>query len=237
MEEWNISKKVKCLLTDNGANFRCAAKLLEASNSIEDSVRCSCHTLQLTIADAVFNNPQSSPLINLVRDLVNRIRDSPLLLSEFEKIQAVFEARERTYKPAVLVKDVVTRWNSTQAMIGSFLHKEQIIQLFLHHDSNVLPTNQQWEQLSELKTLLQPLAIATRTLEGEKYPTLGSICPVIRSVKEALSARYQFRHPEVVRLQNDPGQEINERPLENMASFCVDRMPCGPMMEATSVFG
>lgn len=75
-------------------------------------VKCGCHTLQLAISDSLKSNVA---FVQEVRNLVKYLRTP------------IYRNKLKTRKIKVPVIDVVTRWNSTYAMIKSFLDIREFI--------------------------------------------------------------------------------------------------------------
>jgi hypothetical protein len=51
--EYALDDKLDSISSDNGANFVKAVKELVVAGVAEESMRCSCHTLQLSIKNSI----------------------------------------------------------------------------------------------------------------------------------------------------------------------------------------
>lgn len=51
--DWSLGDKLDGIASDSGSNFRSAVKMLVEDGVAEESIRCSCHTLQLSIKGAI----------------------------------------------------------------------------------------------------------------------------------------------------------------------------------------
>ncbi|KYN06411.1 Zinc finger BED domain-containing protein 4, partial [Cyphomyrmex costatus] len=88
-----------------------------------------------------------------------------------------------------LKQDVPTRWNSTFYMIERFLLlREYIYPVMLKCPTfPEMITNDKFEILKDVITILQPIELVTKKISGDKYPTVSIIIPIIRCMKESLS--------------------------------------------------
>jgi hypothetical protein len=91
--EWSLSGRTFAAVTDNGANF---VKGVRIWSHISERLRCSIHTLQLALKDAV--NPKKEShlpywvtLIKKVRSLVKKVRMSTLLSQSLRTMQKEVE--------------------------------------------------------------------------------------------------------------------------------------------------
>ena len=76
-----------------------------------------------------------------------------------------------------LTKDVVTRWNSTYFMLKRIIELEEPVKFVLIQAgrADLSPSDEQWEVAKQLCALLRPFSVVNDILQGEKYPTLGSV--------------------------------------------------------------
>ena len=76
-----------------------------------------------------------------------------------------------------LIKDVVTRWNSTYFMLKRIIELDESVKFVLMQAgrADLSPSDQQWEIAKQLCALLRPFAVVNDILQGEKYPTLGCV--------------------------------------------------------------
>ena len=87
-----------------------------------------------------------------------------------------------------LIKDICTRWNSTMYMLQRCLLLKNAINHVLAESkyANLVPTGEQWLAAEKLCALLKPFQIATDFLQGEIYPTLGSVSRIITTLVQGL---------------------------------------------------
>ena len=136
----------------------------------------------------------------MFRTIVNLIMDSPILLKalrdkqndpslhfnfEFESTVEDIETDNDQFiteylhwgNTRKLTKNVVTRWNSTYFMLKRIIELEEPVKFVLIQAgrADLSPSDEQWEVAKQLCALLRPFAVVNDILQGEKYPTLGSV--------------------------------------------------------------
>jgi len=74
-------------------------------------------------------------------------------------------------KVVILIQDVVTRWNSTLAMVERLTqHKDNILQTLKSHKHKLqLPAEAEWEKLVKIKQLLAPCKEITKFHDQLSY--------------------------------------------------------------------
>ena len=79
-------------------------------------------------------------------------------------------------------------WNSTLYMLQRCLLLKNAINHVLAESkyANLVPTGEQWLAAEKLCALLKPFQIATDFLQGEIYPTLGSVSRIITTLVQGL---------------------------------------------------
>jgi hypothetical protein len=136
------------------------------------------------------------------RALIRLIKRSSILMQFIQETKQPFGINRQ------FVLDCITRWNSTNYMIETFLlHKRVLLTLF--DQKRVLPitksqkdrltdlefSTDQWEILSILYRVLEPFADATTFLSGSKYPTIGLCLFTIRTLQEYLERDNSHENP------------------------------------------
>ena len=85
-----------------------------------------------------------------------------------------------------IIKDIVTRWNSTYYMLERCMTLEPFIkEVCREFNMKPVPSTQEWEAASKLCKLLKPFREMSVFFEGEKYPTLCSISRLITTLNSA----------------------------------------------------
>ncbi|XP_064464290.1 zinc finger BED domain-containing protein 4-like [Ornithodoros turicata] len=178
--EWSIDTHA-CpvyIVTDNARNMKAAIREL---GWCERS--CMAHTLQLVISDAKDCTRGIQDLCKKARAVVGHYKHSTQAHGRLD------EYRRKSGKAPLHVKqDVETRWNSEFLMLDRLLElKEAICVDFASHDMPVDGlTASDWRQMKEYVGTLKPLADATTTAGGDKYPTLSSQIPILYCIFEHL---------------------------------------------------
>jgi hypothetical protein len=197
IRKWELDWKLSAITTDNGSNMVSALKLLK--NSLEiDRIPCSAHTFQLCIKKALNYNDEIKALVLRAKRLINFF-SSPKQLEALEKQQErMKEEYPKVLKPTF---DVITRWNSTfKAWVRLLELKKAIILLTMHMELNsdrevkkdakklksFLLSNQEWELIEKLVSILSHFDTITTTLSGKNFVTLSLIFPLISYLKKKL---------------------------------------------------
>eukprot|EP00731_Ephydatia_muelleri_P015654 Em0009g78a len=232
-KDFFLADRLDAVTTDNGTNFVRAVDLMLSQNITEEHVRCACHTLQLSIKNALEFIKPVAELIDLFKRIVNTISGSPVLLkalrdkqnnpnlafqfeSQHDEAQSIDE--EDGYDDSIaqdelqtsievgiddslmnceylhwgrtkkLIKDIVTRWNSTYDMLQRALELKEAIDFVLidtgRHD--ICPSYEHWRSALMLCNFLKPFAVVTDILQGEKYPTLGCVSRYVSYLQQGL---------------------------------------------------
>ena len=91
--------------------------------------------------------------------------------------------RSHTFK---LIKDIVTRWNSTYYMLARCVLLAVPLRKLIEELGLEGPTNDDWSAAQLLCHFMKPFQVVTDYLQGEKYPTLGQF------VQKAITAYLVF---------------------------------------------
>ncbi|KAK6471947.1 zinc finger BED domain-containing protein 1-like [Huso huso] len=132
---------------------------------------CLAHTLQLTLKDA-FKHPSSGNVISRARSLVNTVRKSSV-------------ATEKMISKCgkTLIKDCVTRWNSTLNMMKRLLETKIVLhQVFDELGIDTLLTSD-WSKLEQLVKLFEPFAVHTDQLQTDSQ-SLSEVVPCLSDYAE-----------------------------------------------------
>ena len=74
-----------------------------------------------------------------------------------------------------LIKDVITRWNSTYYMLARCVLLEVPLRKLVEELGLEGPADNDWSTAQLLCHFMKPFQVVTDYLQGEKYPTLGSL--------------------------------------------------------------
>ncbi|XP_035989501.1 zinc finger BED domain-containing protein 1 [Fundulus heteroclitus] len=107
MEEWGISGKVTCIVTDGAPNMVACVRDLKLRHHI-----CVAHTLNLIVKRALDHQPALSGLRAKARKLVGYFRSSTTAKEKLTQVQ-----HQLGMQATKLMQEVETRWNSTYLML------------------------------------------------------------------------------------------------------------------------
>ncbi|XP_020296595.1 zinc finger BED domain-containing protein RICESLEEPER 3-like, partial [Pseudomyrmex gracilis] len=188
LQEFDIKKnQIYSITTDNGRNILKAVELISDENDVEVdeererfsnesydnnneqcvddviqnfcneyqniiSVKCAAHTLQLAVKDYLAEN--KIELIHHARQVVKTLRTST-----FRYTLQHLHLR----KPQM---DVPTRWNSTYQMLERLLEHKDFCKENLK--GPLALTEEEWNEIQELISILKPLSKTTLTMQTEQ---------------------------------------------------------------------
>ena len=168
---------VACIIHDNASNMEVAMQKLGIPH-----LGCAGHTLQLSVNDGL-KLPELSKTLGRCRNLV--FHHSVLANDALQKRQKQENPHK---KPLSLIQDVCMRWNSTYFLLDRLIDLRLplygvLYDLSKEKDSKNLEMSvNDWAVAEGLVKILKPLHIATQTISGEYYPTLGNVYPIISSL-------------------------------------------------------
>lgn len=159
------------LITDNGANIKCAREKISRKYPHIVEYGCSCHMLNLIIED-IFKVESLRRFKQHLTSIVTEIKNSHFLHSAFERIQ---RSKQNTF--TTLKLPVKTRWNSMVTCLNSFIVNKNSLQSLVIEDNHdiqdiikestvtALLNNDFWEKIIRLHALLSPVAKWTTFFE------------------------------------------------------------------------
>ncbi|GFR84459.1 zinc finger BED domain-containing protein 4 [Elysia marginata] len=178
IHDWGLQEKVFAIVTDNASNMVAAVNLLKVRH-----VPCYAHTLNLVVNDTLKELPHLSALRKKVRGIVSHFHSSVKSSEELEQAQ-----RQQGADPLKLIIEVDTRWNSTFYMFERYLklHKEVTTALCLVGKKDMCLEEVDMVHMKEAVDALQPFAMATTEMSGEKFTTLSFVVPMVQMLHECL---------------------------------------------------
>ena len=114
MSEFELTGKINACVHDNARNMEAAGDICEEWTDIG----CFGHTFQLCIKP-MFDITQVSKTVSRCRKLVGNLKHSTTVTAEFRRRQLLLNVP--------LVQDVITRWNSPQAMMKRLYEQGRVI--------------------------------------------------------------------------------------------------------------
>ena len=201
IERFSLDNRVFAAVTDNGSNF---TKAVRINSQVAEGLRCAIHTLQLSLGDAAEQFVDFRNLCRDVQALVCRIRNSHLLSAELLDIQvekaattintlaaADADAAVATSpstsasarRPLVLRHHVDTRFNSfCTVFLRLIAVRSAVVELCTNHAeelSRLALTDDQWELITEVVQVLEPVKGVCEILEASASPTLSLLIPLL----------------------------------------------------------
>ena len=194
--DMHLENKVIAITTDNGSNIVSGCKKLvehfNPGNEITGLThyRCSAHIINLAVNEGL-SISQSS--IKKLRKFVKKIRESALLIDDLKHI---FQSDGKAFLRPQL--DIKTRWNSTFEMINRAIEIKLQLETLKVRQSNLLssywPTDQEWNELHDIKEILSEFAMATTELSGQTYPTAAHVRILFLSLISYLNSQNDPNH-------------------------------------------
>ena len=89
--------------------------------------------------------------------------------------------------PRRVTQDVETRWWSTYAMLESLLYLKQPMVAYKDKlPKDCVLTDEQWAVLATIASVLQPMMIVQKNLEGDHYVTGSLMIPFVHDIRQGL---------------------------------------------------
>lgn len=175
-EEWDLLKKIICIVTDNAYNIVKACEILKIRN-----LPCYAHTLNLVVHDGL-KADCIKDVFHTCKDIVKYFKSSDLATSTLKKEQNLPE-------PLKLIQECPTRWNSSLYMFRRILELNEAIARSLL-SLRKAPQPLTIEHVCILKDIIKVLSCceqATEKLSGANYVTSSLIIPITFGIYRQLS--------------------------------------------------
>lgn len=173
---WNAKDKFHTIVHDNGANIVKATK-----DAGLNHLRCTSHTLQLIIIEAMKQQRAVIDAVALGRKIVGHFQHSALACDKLRDLQGGLGIPQKK-----LVQDIATRWNSTYYMLESVLEQRKALIVYqADHDKLPKLNENQWTLIDKTVKLLCPFEELTKELS--KHTACASfVIPAVRLLKSAI---------------------------------------------------
>ncbi|XP_018369740.1 PREDICTED: zinc finger BED domain-containing protein 4-like [Trachymyrmex cornetzi] len=179
-ETWDISRKIKVIVSDNGSNIVSAINM-----SPWHQIFCFAHTLNLVAQSALKNIDSIVNVLQKCRNIVIVFKNSNTTAELLRKEQI----RQGIVTPLSLKRDVPTRWNSTYLMLSRIIELRNILPAVLTARKDVsLIAYEEWEMIVGIVNVLKPVYQATKEMSGEHYVTISKVIPILGCINSALKA-------------------------------------------------
>ena len=174
-EEWNISSKVCCVVTDNANNIVAAVKKNKWNH-----LPCFAHTLNLIISNSLHDVPEISVIIQSVKNVVSYFNISSLAAEKLNEIQTRLNIDNHK-----LIQQVEMRWNSVFYMLEQIIEQEEAVctTLCLLDKSELLISTATIEVIKEAVEILRPFEEVTREVSSDKYISASKIIPLSKALQ------------------------------------------------------
>lgn len=201
--KWNILQKITTIVSDNGSNIKCA--IIEFLKKRHHP--CVAHTLNLSVNDAINNNPEFQYILKKCKTIVGHFNHSALSCSKLKSVQ------EQMGFPVLKVKqDVATRWNSSLIMLERLLKLKDALSITMTKIEKApeFLDASEWAIVEEAISVLKPLEVMTAALSADKYVTLSTVIPLVRGLQYSLNNLKTKSHVCLI-LRNNLVETVNRR--------------------------
>ena len=205
--EWGVPiSKIRCIVTDNGANMVAGAKAVVGERN---HLPCFAHTINLVV-QTVLENKFVKEIVIKVREIVKWIKNSVINSDKLRKIQIDTGIPEGSVQKMIL--DVETRWNSLYYMLQRFVDMLRIVTVIVIEGKNApaLPSGNEIEAVKEIILLLKPFESITKELSGENYITISKVIPMISCLMSQLNS-FSPKIQSVSELRGSLIKEVDKR--------------------------
>ncbi|KAJ8333934.1 hypothetical protein SKAU_G00412530 [Synaphobranchus kaupii] len=171
LDEYSIKREaVIAVTTDNASNYiNAVEKHLGAV-----SVPCVAHTINLAVQKGLAMKAIETPISRLKATALH-FNKSTTDSYRLENKQMQLEV-----KPAKLINDCPTRWNSTYDMVCRAAEQQVPVAAVIMDKKLAhleLSTNE-WTVMEKVRDVLKPFKVATEALSTDTYPTASAVLPL-----------------------------------------------------------
>lgn len=187
IDEWGLQQKVVLVVSDNAANITKAVKDILHLNHFG----CFAHTINLIAKDSL-ELEEVNTILDKVKQIVGHFKRSTTSMAKFMDQQKLLQN-----EPRKLIQCAPTRWNSIFYMLERFTCLEQPVRTtmaLLNKDFPII-SNEEWEFMRELVSVLKPLENVTVFTSAEKYVTASSVIVIIDGLLDVYSRMQQKQVP------------------------------------------
>jgi hypothetical protein len=173
--EWDITDKICSITTDNAANMIAAARLTKWRH-----IPCFAHSLNLIVQEATENDEKLSKLHHKCRNIVTYFKQSIKVRDKLTEVQKQMGGEEKK-----LIRDVVTRWNSSFYMYERLIEEYQAVNTALVYfdHTDLCLSSSELEIMKDACKMLQHFEHATREISADKYLSVSKVIPLARSLQ------------------------------------------------------
>ncbi|XP_050561015.1 E3 SUMO-protein ligase ZBED1-like [Spodoptera frugiperda] len=200
IQDWQITNKICCIVSDNAANILSAVRLGEWR-----SVGCFAHLLNLVVQDS----------LKTVAGVVNKVKAVVDFFKRSAQAQAKLEtAQKQMNLPLLKLKqECPTRWNSCFDMLERILKiKDAVISTIALTRSDLNIQTVEWDLISKIVPILRPFYEVTLEISAEQNVSLSKvlICTKLLS-KQIVQQINTNQHPDIAVFLNRLNHNVNAR--------------------------
>ncbi|CAB3238387.1 unnamed protein product [Arctia plantaginis] len=228
MQDWQITNKITCVVSDNAANIQAAIRLGEWR-----PVGCFAHTLNLIVQNGL---KVISEIVGKVKSIVEYFKKSCTAQTKLESV-----LKQMGLPILKLKQECPTRWNSCYEMLERILRvKDAVISTLalIRNELNLQIAD--WEVLETVVAILKPFFEVTVEVSSQNHVTLSKISNINTSystgnpsAKKCLFRRYFLakmnRHEGV---SCDSCLKNNFRGRRYKCLICIDYDLCAACYES-----
>ena len=157
-------------------------------------VPCFAHTLNLIVQEATDRDQGLTDVRTKARSIVTYFKQSVIAKDKLGEIQLQMGQVEKK-----LIRDVVTRWNSSYLMYERLveIYREVNTALCFMDRNDLCLSAAEIDTMSDAMVLLKPFEEVTRELSADKFVSISKVIPLARSLQRitaASSSSYSLKH-------------------------------------------
>ncbi|XP_042386917.1 zinc finger BED domain-containing protein RICESLEEPER 2-like [Zingiber officinale] len=161
--------------------------MIEVEDPKGDKYKCKhCNLFLAKMKSAQDDLNEIKDIVHVIRQSVDFIRRTDARLIQFAEIVKQLKLQERK-----LVDDCKTRWNSTYEMLRTAIAFKEVFSRFKDREPSYIhcPTEDDWEKLHKVFSILKVFYEATKIISGSEYPTANLFLNEVYRVKVILDEK------------------------------------------------
>ena len=166
-DNWKISDKITRAVTDSASNMKAAIRTTGWKH-----LPCIAHTLNLIVQESLEHDSELSTIRQKVRSIVTFFKQSVQAKDKLGEIQIQTTGEEKK-----LIRDVVTRWNSSYYMFERVVEMYQAVNSALCF-MDISDIQFEVSILKDATKLLQPFEEAMKEFSADKFISISKIIPL-----------------------------------------------------------
>ncbi|KAK7176491.1 hypothetical protein R3I93_000658 [Phoxinus phoxinus] len=169
--EYSVSREsVLSITTDNAANYiNAVERHLQAVN-----VPCMAHTINLAVRKGL--------AVRAIETPISRLKATALHFNKSTTDSYLLESKQKLLglKPAKLINDCATRWNSTYDMVCPAAEQQAPVAAVIMEKKlgHLELTTREWTLMEQVRAVLKPFKLATEALSTDRFPTSSAVLPL-----------------------------------------------------------